>query len=442
MDFASTPGIMFPVILLLIGLSGLALPVQAAPCLMGDDYRITSELDETYYSLPDLKELSAEMNDNDWIYSFFDEPEVCDPNPCQNNGVCELEKDSFKCICPKPFFGKHCQNVRSVCKRVNCGNGDCVRTREAPFYECKCRPPYLGANCKKASACNPSPCLNGGECFKGRTRASFKCRCPEGYSGRFCQVGPDDCYEGNGASYRGFVSETVEGIECLPWNYYSISSEYFEGNDGIGDHNYCRNPDGEREPWCFVKEKGKLVWDYCNVKPCSEPEPVKPSTTAAKLEFSDCGKIQTSMISPRIFGGSKSLPDAHPWQVSFQVRPKDSNIPFSHDCGGTLIDTCWVLTAAHCIDESNEVRLEIGGVNLKKNDPAKQFLEVEKIIVHENYTDTGGVLYNDIALLKLKAINGRCANETRTVKAACLPTESFPDETQCTISGYGTTEKG
>ncbi|KAL0179286.1 hypothetical protein M9458_024728, partial [Cirrhinus mrigala] len=31
----------------------------------------------------------------------------------------------------------------------------------------------------------------------------------------------------------------------------------------------------------------------------------KPSTAPAKLEFSDCGKTQASMIAPRIFGGKK-----------------------------------------------------------------------------------------------------------------------------------------
>lgn len=39
-----------------------------------------------------------------------------------------------------------------------------------------------------------------------------------------------------------------------------------------------RNPDGDREPWCFVKDKGNLRWDYCNVKPCSEPGTDFPST--------------------------------------------------------------------------------------------------------------------------------------------------------------------
>jgi len=35
-------------------------------------------------------------------------------------------------------------------------------------------------------------------------------------------------------------------------------------------------------------------------------------------------------------------------------------------------------------------------VNLEKNDPAKQFMEVEKTFVHENYTETPEALYSDI----------------------------------------------
>lgn len=53
--------------------------------------------------------------------------------------------------------------------------------------------------------------------------------------------GLNDCYEGNGESYRGFVSETVEELECLPWNYHRIAVKNLEElNDGIGPHNYCR----------------------------------------------------------------------------------------------------------------------------------------------------------------------------------------------------------
>lgn len=58
--------------------------------------------------------------------------------------------------------------------------------------------------------------------------------------------GPNDCYQENGESYLGMVSETVEGEECLDWNSYFIvqkGSDPFKeyaGFDGIGPHNYCR----------------------------------------------------------------------------------------------------------------------------------------------------------------------------------------------------------
>lgn len=68
----------------------------------------------------------------------------------------------------------------------------------------------------------------------------------------------------------------------------------------------------------------------------------------AAAQFSQCGKPQPGRSS-RIFGGKKSLPGAHPWQVSLQTRTIGSSGPFSHICGGILIESCWVLTAAHCM---------------------------------------------------------------------------------------------
>ena len=56
--------------------------------------------------------------------------------------------------------------------------------------------------------------------------------------------GPKDCFVGDGESYRGFVSETVDKHECLPWNSHLIPGS--GGNskdsvDGLGPHSYCRS---------------------------------------------------------------------------------------------------------------------------------------------------------------------------------------------------------
>lgn len=63
----------------------------------------------------------------------------------------------------------------------------------------------------------------------------------------FClSRGPNDCYQEDGEFYRGMVSMTVEGEECLDWNSYFILQkgsdplQEYAGFDGIGPHNYCR----------------------------------------------------------------------------------------------------------------------------------------------------------------------------------------------------------
>lgn len=94
--------------------------------------------------------------------------------------------------------------------------------------------------------------------------------------------------------------------------------------------------------------------------PTAPEEPAQPSQTTAvptapvstaspPQQFSTCGKAQPKKAITRIIGGLKVNPGAIPWQVSLQERPKNTNQAFSHICGGVLIDSCWVLTAGHCM---------------------------------------------------------------------------------------------
>uniref|UniRef100_A0AAY4DC10 trypsin n=1 Tax=Denticeps clupeoides TaxID=299321 RepID=A0AAY4DC10_9TELE len=362
----------------------------------------------------------------------FRTSDPCDPNPCLHDGTCEADGDGdFKCSCPRPYSGSTCQLFRNYCKGVRCGRGDCVLIPTPPYYECK----YLWPVPPTASACQPDPCMNGGSCQKGRTRSQFTCLCPPDFSGTFCEIG--NCYVGDGESYRGFISRTVDGEECLPWNHHLIPYKETDGSEGLGSHNYCRNPDDDDAPWCFIKEQKQLNWNYCNITECDGK-----GTAPPPVQFQECGQPYIPNVAPRIFGGKKARPAAHPWQASLQVRTRHSELPFSHHCGGILIDSCWVLTAAHCIDQTNDMQVELGGVRLDKKEESEQIIPVRDVIVHEDYREEPDALYSDIALLRLKAVDGHCANETKYVKTACLPTVSFTNGTKCTISGWGVTEKG
>ncbi|XP_070772348.1 hyaluronan-binding protein 2-like [Enoplosus armatus] len=444
-------------------------------------------------------------SNSDWLFELQEPEGRCNPNPCQNNGVCEeKEKNNFKCDCPRPYKGKRCQKGPKFCKRGKCGRGECVLTSTFPFYECKCKEPFQPPLCRTFSLCEPNPCRNGGICIKDGT--NFDCQCPPGYRGRFCHVGPDDCFVDDGESYRGNVSETDDGDECLYWNSHFILEKgadpfnSFEDINGLGPHNFCRNPDGEEMPWCFIRRGRRLLWDYCDVTECpqptgvvpteivpTEPDPTSPTTQSMKPEptattnptsptttkpatsekpsetpqpsfaptdiplisgatapppqFSTCGMPQPKKSVTRIFGGLKVAPGAVPWQVSLQERPKNSNQPFRHTCGGVLIASCWVLTAGHCIDQRKDMQAVMGTLSLDTEGPTEQTIQVEEAIVHEDYREAPTAVYNDIALLRLSGANGVCANETQFVKVACLPDAQLPDGMECTISGWGATEE-
>ncbi|KAM6956199.1 hyaluronan-binding protein 2-like [Aplochiton taeniatus] len=462
-------------------------------------------MEDPYFQL-DVGEDDDDEHDPDWVLKLQEPEGQCSPNPCLNNGVCEQKRSGrFKCDCPGPYRGRKCEKGPKRCKRGTCARGECVLTSTAPFYECKCKQPFQPPNCRTVALCDPNPCKNGGQCVKDGQ--DFDCVCPAGFRGRFCHVGPRDCYVGNGESYRGQVSETDDEDECLYWNSHFILDKGadpfsdYENDDGLGPHNFCRNPDGDSMPWCFIRRGLKLRWDYCNVTQCVAVPTAKPTLPGPPLvrptlpgpplvrptlpgpplvrptlpgpplvrptlakpigtpapahglnpqgsivnasfdrQFGTCGKPQPIRPVTRIYGGLKALPGAQPWQVSLQVKPKGSNLKFRHICGGVLIKPCWALTAAHCIDKKNEMQVVLGGLSLALNEPYEQSIRVEQSIVHENYRETPSAVYNDIALLKLSTTRGHCANETQYVKTACLPGVPLPDGTECTISGWGATE--
>ena len=73
-----------------------------------------------------------------------------------------------------------------------------------------------------------------------------------------------------GAGYRGSVNTTQSGYDCQRWDEQSphAHSIYLNPVKGIGEHNFCRNPDGEPRPWCYTTELTPR-WDLCDVPYCT-----------------------------------------------------------------------------------------------------------------------------------------------------------------------------
>jgi len=91
-----------------------------------------------------------------------------------------------------------------------------------------------------------------------------------------------------GKSYRGLVSHTISGRTCKnwlsdnPWKGAGLTATPDKEKDGImkwgnglGNHNYCRNPDpsqGFDKPWCFTMDP-KVPKEACNIEECKHTEP-------------------------------------------------------------------------------------------------------------------------------------------------------------------------
>uniref|UniRef100_A0A3P9ICN5 trypsin n=1 Tax=Oryzias latipes TaxID=8090 RepID=A0A3P9ICN5_ORYLA len=125
----------------------------------------------------------------------------------------------------------------------------------------------------------------------------------------------------------------------------------------------------------------------------------------------------------KIVGGYECRKNSVPYQVSLNVG--------YHFCGGSLISSTWVVSAAHCYQSRIQVRL--GEHNIAVNEGTEQFIDSVKIIRHPSYSSWN--LDNDIMLIKLSTP----ASLNSYVSTVSLPSSCAAAGTSCLISGWGNT---
>ena len=151
-----------------------------------------------------------------------------------------------------------------------------------------------------------------------------------------------------------------------------------------------------------------------------------------------CGQPSLSTTAPYIVGGDVAIEGQWPWSVALLFNG-------DYRCSAVLIDTYWVLSAAHCFYNANNgysmtnvpqyFSLRLGTTKRLGSSPHLTIAGISRIIAHPQYTHTSNnYQYNDLALIQLN----QPVTFDSYISPICLPSNS-PRGALCYAIGWGLT---
>ena len=100
--------------------------------------------------------------------------------------------------------------------------------------------------------------------------------------------------------YRGTINSTQSGFTCQSWsaqwpNEHSMTSAQYP-TSGLGDHNYCRNPNNQPGgAWCYTTNSD-IPWEYCDVSECKDD----PGTLNQYLDYKITWTATRETLTPTL----------------------------------------------------------------------------------------------------------------------------------------------
>ncbi|KAF5299176.1 hypothetical protein FQA39_LY02349 [Lamprigera yunnana] len=131
----------------------------------------------------------------------------------------------------------------------------------------------------------------------------------------------------------------------------------------------------------------------------------------------------------RIIGGKP----AEAGEFPFQVINRFETFLGTSFCGGSLIASRWILTAAHCVYGASSFEITLGTLSSTGNDPNAVQRKTTTGIAHEEYNSY--LLWNDIALVAFE----KDVEYTDLIEPIQLGSHNIEENDYLHVSGWGKT---
>ncbi|XP_069613991.1 coagulation factor X [Ranitomeya imitator] len=343
----------------------------------------------------------------------------CSPNPCKYGGSCKDGVGEYTCLCNSGYEGKTCEIV--IIKMCSLNNGGCEQYCKVENRDvvCSCTTGYkLGDNGKSCVSSEPYPCGK-------RTAFRAKRSAPEEKENRKNHIDSSQIsIPTNSPGDSAPLNENVQPDSASPKE--DVQPESVPPKEDVQPDSVPPKEDVQPDS---VPPKEDVQPDSVPLNEDVQPDSV-PLNEDVLSELSLYESETFDNPNERIVGGKDCKFGECPWQA---VLLSEDNEPF---CGGTILSKQFILTAAHCMNQTKYFKVIVGEMNTLKKDGAESIHKVDKIIIHPKFVR---LTYDfDIAVVKLK----EAINFTDNIIPACLPDPDFAEEVlmnerQAMVSGFG-----
>ncbi|XP_072517694.1 ST14 transmembrane serine protease matriptase b [Salminus brasiliensis] len=232
------------------------------------------------------------------------------------------------------------------------------------------------------------------------------------------------------------------GPLCKTWEVPCRNGRCVPEHKKCDGHNDCGDGTDESEcPRSIVLSCSEYTYKCKNNNCISKQNPQcdgeQDCEDGSDEEDCDCGTRPYK--SSRIVGGEESSEGEWPWQVSLHMRGE------GHVCGASVISSLWLITAAHCVQDtekfkysqSDQWEVYLGLHTQHHASEGSVQKNLKRIISHPEYDPK--TYDNDIALMELDSP----VTLSQNIWPICLPaaTHEFPAGLDVWITGWGQTRE-